>query len=90
MEGFTPQFWLQVVLTVGAVVGGYATLKSELKSIGESLKLERAEREKHAANDDVSFHDIRNHLQEHHGRLSRMEGQNDLAEKMAEAIRVTR
>ena len=87
MEGFTPQFWLQVILTFGAVIGGYATIKSELKNIGESLKLERSEREKHAANDDMTFHDIRNHLQEHHGRLSRMEGQNDLAEKMAEAIR---
>lgn len=87
MEGFTPQFWLQVVLTVGAVVGGFATLKAELKNIGRSLDLERTEREKHAASDDTTFHDIRDHLQNHHGRIAVLEGKNDLAERIADAVR---
>lgn len=38
------------------------------------------------ADDDKSFHDIRDNLQEYNGRLSRIEGQHNLAEAIAEAF----
>lgn len=86
-SGFTPQFWLQVGLTLAAVAAGFGMIKAELKNIGRSLDLERKEREKHVEADDQSFHDIRDHLSSHHGRISVLEGKNDLAERIAEAVR---
>lgn len=86
MDGLTPAFWLQVILTVGTVAAGFGVLNANVKNIARSLDLEREAREKHAADDDKSFHDIRDNLQEYHGRLSRIEGQHNLAEAIAEAF----
>ena len=89
-EGLTPAFWLQVILTVGTVAAGFGVLNANVKNIAKSLDLERQSREEHAKQDDKSFHDLRDQMQGHHGRISRIEGQQDLAEKIAEAFRGAR
>lgn len=87
MDVLTPAVILQIVVTVGAVAAGYGMLRADLKNIARSLDLERQERQNHINSDETSFHDIRGNLQEHHGRLSRIEGQHDLAERIAAALR---
>ena len=86
MEGLTPAFWIQVILTVGAVAAGFGMLRADLKNIAGNLKIEREERQNHVSSDDKTFHDIRDELQGHHGRISVLEGQNDLAERIATAF----
>ena len=86
MEGFTPQFWVQLLIQVAVLAGVFGMIRADVRNIGREITEERRLREAHAKEDDDSFHDIRDHLQTQHGRLSVLEGQNQLAERIAEAF----
>lgn len=86
MEGFTPTFFLQLVIAIGSAGAIYGAIRADLSNMKRSLDQDREERKAHAKDDDESFHDLRNKLGDYNGRLSRIEGQHDLAERLAEAI----
>lgn len=71
---FTSQFFWQFL--IGAFTGGgaYMAVRLDLKHMHEKIDEEKRLREEHAKEDDESFHDIRDHLQGIHGRVSLLEG----------------
>ena len=90
MEGFTPSFFLQLIIALGSGVGAFYAMKADLKNMHSMLEQEREAAKQHRAEDDQSFHDIRDKLSGHHGRLSRMEGASDLAERVVSAMKEAR
>ena len=74
MEGFTPTFFLQVVIAIGTAGAVYGAIKADLKHMHQRLEDEIRLREAHAAADDISFHDVREHLVNIGNRVSRIEG----------------
>lgn len=87
MEGFTPTFFLQLVIAIGSGGIAYGVLRADLKNLIRSVDEDRRLREEHAKEDDNSFHEIRNELQSQHGRLARVEAANDLAERFVSALK---
>jgi len=84
------QFIAQIVvylLTAGAL---YGALNEKLKNILSQLGDEKRLREEHAKTDDQSFHDIRDEIGIISTRVARMEGANDLAERVVGAIKGAR
>lgn len=86
MEGFTPAFFLQLVIAIGSAGAIYGAVRADLKNLMRSVDEDRRLREKHAEDDDKSFHDIRGELSVHHGKISRLEAQHDLADKLASVM----
>ena len=74
MEGFTPTFFLQVVIAIGTAGAVYGAIKADLKNMHARLENEIRLREAHATADDLSFHDVREHLVDIGNRVSVIEG----------------
>lgn len=87
MEGFTPAFFLQVVIAIGSGGLAYGVMKADLKNLMRSVDEERRIREKHEKDDDETHHDIRNELGILSNQVARMEGANDLSEKIVSALK---
>lgn len=91
MEGFTPAFFLQIVIAVGTAGAVYGAIKADLKNLHHRVSEEREERRKHEAEDDATFRDLRDKLGEVSNRVARNEGANDatsrIADTLVEAIR---
>lgn len=87
MEGFTPSFFLQLAIALLSAGAVYGAIRSDIKNLHRRLDEEREAAKLHRSEDDTSFHDIRNDIQGHHGRISRIEGQGDLADKLALALK---
>ena len=74
MEGFTPTFFLQVLIAVASAGAVYGAVKTDLKNMHRRMDDEQRLREEHAKDDDKSFHDIRGELGAVSGRVSVIEG----------------
>lgn len=87
MEGFTPTFFLQLVIAIGSGGIAYGVLRADLKNLIRSVDEDRRLREEHAKEDDMSFHDLRGEIQAQHGRLAKLEGQHELADKLLAVVK---
>lgn len=87
MEGFTPAFFLQVIVAIGSGGLAYGALRADLKNLMRSVDEERRIREAHEREDDQTHHDIRDAVGVLSNRLARMEGANDLSEKIVTALK---
>ena len=76
MDGFTPTFFLQLVISVLSGGIAYGVLKTDLKNTIAGLNEERRLREEHEKNDDKTHHDIREELGIVSNRLATMEGRS--------------
>jgi hypothetical protein len=74
MEGFTPTFFLQLVIALMAGVGSYYAIKTDLRNCIDGLKKETALREKHEEEDDKTHHDIRGEVGVVSNRVAILEG----------------
>lgn len=90
MEGFTPAFLLQLIIAVGSAGAVYGAIRADLKNLHYRLTEHKDTSDARLKEADQSIHEIRDDLAGHNGRLSRMEGQNDLAERMASALKAER
>jgi hypothetical protein len=76
MEGFTPTFFLQLVISVLSGGIAYGVLKTDLKNTIAGLQKETQLREDHEKDDDETHHDIRDKLGEVVSRVSILEGRS--------------
>lgn len=86
MEGFTPAFFLQLVLVVGTAIGVYGAIKTDLRNLHHRMSEERTERTKHEAEDDVTHRELREKIGEVSNRVARNEGANDATSRIAETL----
>lgn len=87
MEGFTPTFFLQLLLVIGSAGAVYGAIKTDLKNMHYRLTEEREAAKHHREETATNFHEVRGAIHEHHGRLARVEGANDLAERVVSALK---
>lgn len=74
MEGFTPSFFLQVIIALGSGVGAFYAMKADLKNMFRELENEKRLREEHEKDDDQTHHDIRDNLGSVSTRIAVLEG----------------
>lgn len=74
MEGFTPSFFLQVIIALASGVGAFYAMKADLRSMFLGLAEEKRLREEHEKEDDATHHDIRDDLGTVSTRLAVLEG----------------
>lgn len=74
MEGFTPSFFLQLVVAVGSAGAVYGAIRADLNNMKRSLDEERRLREEHSKEDDKSFHNIRGDIGTVSNRVALLEG----------------
>jgi len=74
MDGFTPQFVLEILIAVGSAGAVYGAIRMDLKNQREGLAEEKRLREKLAEDTDATFHDIRGGMEKVSGRVSVIEG----------------
>lgn len=74
MEGFTPTFFLELMVAIGSAGCVYGAIRSDLKNLRTSFADEKRLREEHAKEDDESFHGIRSDLGEVSTRVAVIEG----------------
>jgi thiamine phosphate synthase YjbQ (UPF0047 family) len=75
MDGFTPTFFLNLVVALLSGGVAYGVLKTDLANTIERVSEETRLREKHEKDDDATHHDIRGELQTVSSRIATMEGQ---------------
>jgi Tfp pilus assembly protein PilO len=75
MDGFSPTFFLQLIIALGSGFGAFYAMKADLKTMFRQLDEEKRLREAHSAEDDLSFQNIRTEIGEVSNRVSVMEGQ---------------
>ena len=83
----TVELFLQLMVALGSGGVVYGTIRADIKNMIRSIDDERRLRELHEKDDDETHHDIRGTLQEHHGRIARIEGNHDLVETLVSALR---
>jgi hypothetical protein len=74
MDGFTPQFVLEVLIAVGSAGGVYGAIRTDLKNQREGIAEEKRLREKLAKDTDESIHDVRSDIEGVSGRVYVIEG----------------
>ncbi len=74
MDGFTPTFFLQLVIAIGSGFGAYMAIKTDLRNTIEGLRKETELREKHEGEDDKTHHDIRGEVGVVSNRVAVLEG----------------
>jgi hypothetical protein len=74
MDGFTPGFFLNLVIALMSGAIAYGVLKTDLKNAIAGLEEERRLREKHEGEDDKTHHDIRGEVGAVGNRVSLLEG----------------
>lgn len=62
MDGFTPTFFLQLLIAVGSAGAVYGAIRADLNNMGTGLAEEKRLREKLASDTDASFHDVRDEV----------------------------
>lgn len=87
MEGFTPTFFLQLLLVIGSAFAVYGAIKADLKNTIRSLDEERRLREEHEKDDDATHHDLRGDIQEVKVKTALLEGKQIMATELMEAVR---
>ncbi len=87
MEGFTPTFFLQVLVAVGTAGAVYGAVKADLKNMHRRLEEEIEARKEHSKADDQIFHDIRGAIGLISNKVAHLEGADDLAERIAAALK---
>lgn len=74
MEGFTPTFFLNLIIALLSGGIAYGVLKTDLKNTIAGLQEETRLREKHEESDDKTHHDIRGDLSTVSNRVAVIEG----------------
>lgn len=74
MDGFTPGFFLNLIIALLSGGIAYGVLKTDLKNCIAGLQKETALREKHEAEDDKTHHDIRGAVGVVSNRVALLEG----------------
>lgn len=74
MDGFTPTFFLEVMIAVGSAGSVYGAIRADLTNLRREHEDEKRLREEHAVADDKSFHDIRDDLGLVSNRVAVIEG----------------
>lgn len=74
MDGFSPSFFLQLLIAVGSAGAVYGAIKTDLKNLHAGLEEEKRLREAENKDTDKSIRDIRDDITGHHGRISKLEG----------------
>lgn len=74
MDGFTPAFFLQVVIAVGSAGAMYGAVRADLRNMMRGIDEERRLREEHEKSDDSTHHDIRRTIQAVSNRVALLEG----------------
>lgn len=74
MEGFTPTFFLNLVIALLSGGMAYGVLKTDLKNAISGLQKETELREQHEKEDDKTHHDIRGDLGAVSNRVAVIEG----------------
>ena len=77
MEGFTPSFFLQLIIALGSGFGAFYAMKADLRNMFTQLENELRLREQHEKDDDRTHHDIREQLGIVANRVSNLEGRAD-------------
>lgn len=78
MEGFTPTFFLQLVIALVSGYGAFVAMKADLRAMFRELENEKRLREEHEKEDDKTHHDIRGELQVVGNRVSVIEGRTQV------------
>lgn len=86
MGAFSPEFFLQLAIAIGAAFAVYGAIRADLKNLHFRLSEERRLREIHQKEDDESIHDIRDKLGEVSNRVARFEGANDTTSRLVETL----
>lgn len=73
-NGFTPTFFLQLVIAMVTGVGAYYAIKTDLKNTIDGLSEEKRLREKLSDDVDASIHDVRGEIGIVSNRVSVLEG----------------
>jgi len=73
LDGFTPTFFLELIIALLSAGGVYGAIRMDLKTLRERVDEERRQREAHAKEDDDCFRELRDDLGGIHGRLSVVE-----------------
>lgn len=76
MEGFTPTFFLNLIIALMSGGVAYGVMKTDLANTIENLRKETDLREKHETEDDETHHDIRDKMGTISGRVSVLEGRS--------------
>lgn len=74
MEGFTPSFFLQVVIAICSGAGAFYAMKADMKNMFRRLETEERLREKHAEDDNANFKEVHAKVDGVTDRLSMLEG----------------
>lgn len=74
MDGFTPAFFLNLVIAIMSGGIAYGVLKTDLKNTIAGLANELRLREEHEKKDDQTHHDIRDEMSGVSNRVSIIEG----------------
>lgn len=74
MDGFTPTFFLNLVIALLSGGIAYGVLKTDLKNTIAGLQDEKRLREAHETEDDKTHHDIRGELGAVSNRVATLEG----------------
>lgn len=74
MDGFTPAFFLQVVIAVGSAGAMYGAVRADLRNMMRGIDEERRLREEHEKSDASAHHDIRGTIQAVSNRVALLEG----------------
>ncbi len=87
MDGFTPSFLLQVIIAIGSGGLAYGVMRADLRNLMRSMDEERRIREEHEIEDDEIHASIRGDIVDVSNRISRIEGANDLTERLAAVLK---
>jgi len=79
MDGFTPTFFLEVLIAVGSAGAVYGAIRADLNNLRREHDAEVKLRERHAKADDDSFHDIREDIVLVSNRVAVIEGRLERA-----------
>ena len=63
MDGFTPSFFLQLIIAVGSAGAVYGAIRADLNNLIRSVDQDRRLREEHAKEDNETFDELRHELQ---------------------------
>lgn len=77
MEGFTPAFFLQLLIAVGTAGAVYGAIKADLRNMHRQLEELKGDFKDHVKSDDETHHELRQADQAALGRVSTIEGRLD-------------
>lgn len=75
MDGFTPSFFLQLLIAVGSAGAVYGAIRADLNNLKRGLDEETRLREVLDKETDVSFHDLRDEVHKVGFKVASLEGE---------------